>query len=99
MHAQDLLARRFETQRGRLRSVAYRMGSSSEADDKETFVRRHRSQVATLALVDGAVGIIVAPRGRLLLALTVTVEGDRIAAYEVFADPARLRQLDLAVLP
>ncbi|MFD0364798.1 sigma-70 family RNA polymerase sigma factor [Nocardia sp. GCM10030253] len=66
---------------------------------KETVVLRRRSQVATLALVNGAVGIIVAPRGRLLLALTVAVDGDRIAGYEVFADPARLRKLDLAVLP
>jgi RNA polymerase sigma-70 factor (ECF subfamily) len=66
---------------------------------KETMLLRRRSQIATLALVNGAVGIIVAPRGRLLLALTVTVDGDRIAGYEVFADPARLRQLELAVLP
>ncbi|MFE7802443.1 sigma-70 family RNA polymerase sigma factor [Nocardia sp. NPDC057440] len=71
----------------------------ADAVAKETLVLRRRSQVAALALVNGAVGIIVAPRGQLLLALTVTVEGDRIAAYEVYADPARLRQLELAVLP
>ncbi|WP_328401891.1 sigma-70 family RNA polymerase sigma factor [Nocardia sp. NBC_00403] len=71
----------------------------ADAVAKETLVLRRRSQVAALALVNGTVGIIVAPRGRLLLALTVTVEGDRIAAYEVYADPARLRQLELAVLP
>ncbi|MEV6426423.1 sigma-70 family RNA polymerase sigma factor [Nocardia sp. NPDC051463] len=71
----------------------------ADAVAKETLLLRNRSQVATIALVNGAVGIIVAPRGRLLLALTVSVEGDRIAAYEVYADPARLRQLELAVLP
>ncbi|MEU4449140.1 sigma-70 family RNA polymerase sigma factor [Actinosynnema sp. NPDC050801] len=47
------------------------------------------------ALVNGSVGIVVAPRGRLRLALTVTVRDDRIAAYEVIADPARLRQLTI----
>ncbi|RDI45275.1 sigma-70 family RNA polymerase sigma factor [Nocardia mexicana] len=66
---------------------------------EETVVLRRRSGVAALALVDGAVGIVVAPRGRLLLALRVTVADNRIAAYEVVADPVRLRGLDLAVLP
>lgn len=66
---------------------------------RETVILRRRSQVATLALVNGAVGIIVAPRGKLLLALAVTVEHNRIAGYEVIADPARLRDLELAVLP
>jgi hypothetical protein len=41
---------------------------------------------------------VVAPQGRLLLALTVTVADGRIAGYDVIADPARLRGLDLAVL-
>ncbi|KIF68449.1 RNA polymerase sigma 70 [Streptomyces sp. AcH 505] len=63
-----------------------------------TVVLADRSKLAELALVDGAVGAVVAPGGRLLFALTFTVEGDRIAAYDVIADPARLRELDLAVL-
>ncbi|MER5280160.1 sigma-70 family RNA polymerase sigma factor [Streptomyces sp. NPDC002809] len=58
----------------------------------------HRSQLAELALVNGTVGVVVAPRGRLLFALTLTVEGDRITEYDVIADPARLQRLDLAVL-
>lgn len=66
---------------------------------KETLLLQRRSRVAALALVDGAVGIVVAPRGTLLLALAVTVRADRVAGYEVIADPARLRDLDLAVLP
>lgn len=59
---------------------------------------RERSRYAATALVDGRVGIVVAPRGRLLFALTVSVESDRIGSYEVVADPARLRRLRLAVL-
>ncbi|MEE4489897.1 sigma-70 family RNA polymerase sigma factor [Streptomyces sp. BE230] len=58
----------------------------------------HRSQLAELALVDGTVGVVVAPRGRLLFALSFTVEDDRITSYDVIADPARLRRLSLAVL-
>lgn len=71
----------------------------AETVAKETVLLRRRSQVAALALVNGAVGVVVAPRGKLLLALTVTVRDDRIAGYEVIADPTRLRALDIAVLP
>ncbi|MFD4766858.1 hypothetical protein [Streptomyces niveus] len=48
--------------------------------------------------VNGALGVVVAPYGRLLYMLTCTVEGDRIAAFEVIADPERLRGLDISVL-
>jgi hypothetical protein len=47
------------------------------------------------ALVNGAVGVVVAPRGRLLLVLSFTIRGGK---SDAIADPARLRQLDLAVL-
>ncbi|MCP2166277.1 hypothetical protein [Goodfellowiella coeruleoviolacea] len=51
---------------------------------------------AELALVNGVVGIVVAPRGQLVLARTVAVEGERITEYELVADPNRLRRLELA---
>jgi RNA polymerase sigma-70 factor (ECF subfamily) len=44
------------------------------------------------------VGAVIAPHGRLQLVLAVTVAGGRVAAYDVIADPARLAQLELAVL-
>jgi RNA polymerase sigma factor (sigma-70 family) len=56
------------------------------------------ARFASVALVNGAVGVVVAPRGRLLLAIAVTIDGDKITEYELIADPARLQQLDLAVL-
>ncbi|WP_030261159.1 sigma-70 family RNA polymerase sigma factor [Streptomyces violens] len=62
-----------------------------------TLVFGRRARYAETALVDGAVGIVVAPYGRLRLALTLTVERDRITTYEVIADPARLRRLTLAL--
>ncbi|CRK57220.1 putative RNA polymerase sigma factor [Alloactinosynnema sp. L-07] len=63
---------------------------------EETVVLRRNSRFAVPMLVDGAVGIVVAPHGRVLLALIVTVEDGRITKYDVVADPARLRGLDLA---
>ncbi|MET8948562.1 hypothetical protein ABZX30_34855 [Streptomyces sp. NPDC004542] len=72
-------------------------GARAVAEEAVPLARRSRS--AELALVDGRVGLVVAPRGRPAAALTFTVEEDRITAYEVIADPARLRELDLAVLP
>ncbi|MGH3550194.1 MAG: sigma-70 family RNA polymerase sigma factor [Pseudonocardiaceae bacterium] len=65
---------------------------------EETVVFGRRSRFAESALVNGDVGVVVAPRGRLLLALMFTIEGDRIAGYEVIADPKRIARLDLAVL-
>jgi hypothetical protein len=49
-------------------------------------------------LVDGSVGAVVAPRGRLLAVVDLLIRGDKIAAITAIADPARLRQLHLAVL-
>ncbi|MFF1612044.1 sigma-70 family RNA polymerase sigma factor [Amycolatopsis sp. NPDC058278] len=65
---------------------------------EETRVFGKRARFAEAALVDGAVGVVVAPRGRLVLALAVAVEGERVAAYEVIADPARLAALHVTLL-
>ncbi|WP_399931261.1 sigma-70 family RNA polymerase sigma factor [Streptomyces kanamyceticus] len=66
---------------------------------EETVLLRRNARFAEPALIDGAVGLVVAPYGRLLLALRIRVAGGRVAAYEVIADRRRLRALDLAVLP
>ncbi|MEV7190448.1 sigma-70 family RNA polymerase sigma factor [Streptomyces sp. NPDC093510] len=66
---------------------------------EETVLLKANARFAEAALVDGAVGVVVAPRGRLLLALLVSVEGERVAAYEVIADRSRLAELDVSVLP
>lgn len=57
-----------------------------------------RAQAARMALVNGEVGIVVAPRGRLLLVLIPTVENGRIVALDVVGGPDRLRQLQLGVV-
>jgi RNA polymerase sigma-70 factor (ECF subfamily) len=56
------------------------------------------ARFARPALVNGAVGVVMAPRGRLFRALSFTVTRGKIVQIDVVADPARLRQLDLAVL-
>ena len=59
-----------------------------------------RAEHSQLALVDGAVGIVFAPAGRLQIVLALTVSPERrITAIDVIGDPDRLRRLRLAVLP
>ena len=48
--------------------------------------------------MNGSVGLVWAPRGRLLRALSLTITRGKIAQVDVIADPARLRELDLAIL-
>jgi RNA polymerase sigma-70 factor (ECF subfamily) len=50
------------------------------------------------ALIDGSVGLILAPRGRLSRALAFTFTNAKVTRVEVIGDPARLRELDIAVL-
>ena len=65
---------------------------------KDVTRSRRRARYAEPALVNGGVGVVVAPRGRLAYALTFTIRAGLIAGYEVIADPARLRRLTLALL-
>jgi RNA polymerase sigma-70 factor (ECF subfamily) len=75
-------------------------GASREVRGAPAVARQFsgRAQGARPALVNGAVGIVVARRGRLFLVLNLTVTHGKIVEINVVADPERLRQLDLAVL-
>jgi hypothetical protein len=75
-----------------------RLARGSRAVAEGTVALRERSRFAAVALVDGDVGLVVASGGRLVFALTVTVEGGRITAYDVVAEPGRLRRGELGVL-
>ena len=57
-----------------------------------------RAQAARAALVDGSVGVVVAPHGQLLGVLDLLIRGGKITTISTIFDPARLRQLHLAVL-
>jgi RNA polymerase sigma factor (sigma-70 family) len=72
-------------------------GAASVAEQALSFARRH-ARFAQPALVNGAPGVVVAPPGRLFAVMGFTVRRGKIVEIEVVADPARLRQLDLAVL-
>ncbi len=56
------------------------------------------ARAAQPALVNGAVGVVVAPRGQLLMVLRFTITNGKIVAIDAVAEPERLRQLDLALL-
>jgi len=57
-----------------------------------------RSRYSGIALVNGTPGIVMAPRGRLILVLAFIIGDGKISRIDVIADPARLEELDLAVL-
>jgi RNA polymerase sigma factor (sigma-70 family) len=50
------------------------------------------------ALIDGSVGLILAPGGKLSRVLIFTFEKTKITRIEVIGDSARLRELEIAVL-
>ncbi|WP_353509095.1 sigma-70 family RNA polymerase sigma factor [Intrasporangium sp.] len=57
----------------------------------------HRARYSAPALVEGAAGIVMAPRGQLFLVLSFAFDGDHITAIDVISDTDRLRSLELAV--
>ena len=82
-------------------ATAMRSGAPVEIRGAETVATRAvrgGARAAQAALVDGAVGVIVAPRGRLLMVLRFKVARGRIVEIEAVGDPERVRQLDLAIL-
>jgi RNA polymerase sigma-70 factor (ECF subfamily) len=50
------------------------------------------------AVVNGTVGLVFAPGGKLLRALSFTVANGKITQVEIITDRDRLQQLDLSVL-
>ena len=70
--------------------------ASAVAGQALTFAAR--AQLSHIALVNGAVGVIVAPKGRLLVAFEFEISGEQIARIDVITRPERLQRLDLAVL-
>jgi RNA polymerase sigma-70 factor, ECF subfamily len=65
----------------------------------EALTYTHTARIANPVLVDKSMGFVVAPRGRLRIAVRCTVRKGRIAVMDVIADPARLRMLKLAIPP
>lgn len=80
--------------------AAVQMGASREvrggAAVAGTFSGRARG--AQPALVNGAVGLVWAPRGRPTVVFGFTITRGKIVEIDLVADPERLHQLDVAVL-
>ncbi|MBD0384107.1 sigma-70 family RNA polymerase sigma factor [Paenibacillus sedimenti] len=55
-----------------------------------------RAQGARPVLVNGSVGAVVAPRGRLLFVLEIKIVDGKITEIDMIAEQTRLRQLDIA---
>lgn len=87
--------------------IVYRVdlkGKSQEVRGATAVVRQARAFVrlarfAQPMLVDGAVGVVVAPFGRLRYVAQFTITGGKLAQIHVMADPTVLRQLHLSIVP
>src|SRR5438874_1132045 len=85
-------------------AVAASGGAATEVRGAEPWAKQalaaywRGARSARAALVDGAVGAVIAPRGRLFRVLTFTISAGKIVAMDVVGDPARLGQLEVAVL-
>ena len=73
-------------------------GASTWAAQLIALSRGRGRQFVEPAFINGSVGLIFAPRGKLFRALTFTFTNATITRVEVIGDPARLRDLDIAVL-
>ena len=71
-------------------------GAPAVLDQVANFARLAR--FARPALVNGAAGFVVAPRGRTVAVAGFTVAHGKIVEIDLLADPTRLRELDLTAL-
>jgi RNA polymerase sigma-70 factor (ECF subfamily) len=58
----------------------------------------HMARLVRTALVDGAIGLVMAPGGRLTRALTFKIVNGTITEIEVIGDAARLDELDVSIV-
>jgi len=81
-------------------AVARQAGAKEEVHGAQRVAQFYlgKAQQARPALVDGRVGIVVAPRGRLALVLKLSFANERITGIDLIADPAQLQRFDLATL-
>jgi RNA polymerase sigma-70 factor (ECF subfamily) len=56
------------------------------------------TRFAQAALIDGSVGVVFAPDGKLSRVLRFTIAHGKIVQADIIAEPTRLRDLDLSVL-
>ena len=79
-------------------AVGFVFGGTEIVVGDTEMVNTGLAQHARIALVNGSVGLIVVLRRQLRVALSLTIENDKLTEIDVIADPARLRVTTLAVL-
>jgi ketosteroid isomerase-like protein len=82
---------------GRPSATALIRGAAAVAGQALTF--SHLSAFVRPALVNGAAGVVVAPRGRPTSVMGFTVRDGKIVEIDAISDPARLRRLEVVVPP
>jgi RNA polymerase sigma-70 factor (ECF subfamily) len=65
---------------------------------KQAVAFGHMARLVRPALVNGAVGLVMAPRGRLTRALTFKIADGKITEIEVIGDQVRLGELDMSIV-
>lgn len=82
-------------------AVALPVGGPREVRGAEAvapLAMRGRARAARPVLVNGGVGVVVAPRGLLMMILDLTIRDGKIVAIDAIADPERLGALELTVI-
>lgn len=84
-------------------AVAAPRGVPTDIHDAESWAKQavqsaRGARLARLAVIEGSVGLIVAPRGQLFRMLRFTYANGRIASMEVIGAPERLRTVEIAEL-
>jgi len=77
-----------------------RIGAASEVRGAAAVAKTFsgRARAARPALIDGAAGAVWPQGGRPRIVFGFTIEGGKIVAIDLLADPARLGELDLVIL-
>jgi RNA polymerase sigma factor (sigma-70 family) len=83
---------------GAARPAATHVVHGAEAVARRAMTFARLSPFVRPALVNGAAGVVVAPRGRPFSVMAFAVRNGRIVAIDGLADPERLKELDLTVL-
>jgi RNA polymerase sigma-70 factor (ECF subfamily) len=78
-------------------------GAPTETRGAATYARQaaafgHLARHLRLVLVNGAIGVVFAPRGRLMRAVRLTVANGKIAEIEIIGNPARFAELDFSII-
>jgi RNA polymerase sigma-70 factor (ECF subfamily) len=82
---------------GALRAGLSREVRGARAVAEQTLTFSRLSPFVRPALVNGAAGVVVAPRGRPFSVMGFTIRGGKIVEIDILADPARLSRLDVSV--